>query len=108
MLEDLINKGHKEAEKKIGAGIEAFQVRMNSLFYSRCYYIIRKDGSITDFSYRKCVDNIAALPEEFRARSGELNLRITDKQKVWRDKKGRRSKWGGGERGMNHRAGSRF
>ena len=99
MLEDLINKGHREAEKKIGAGIKAFQVQMNSLFYSRCYYIIRTDGSITDFSYRKCVDNISALPEEFRARSGDLNLCNLKQQNVWHDNKGRGSKFGGGQRG---------
>ena len=71
MLEDLIKQGHQDPETKIGVGIEAFQVRMNPMYASRCYYIIRKDGSTDDFSYRRCVDNIFPLPEELKAQIGD-------------------------------------
>lgn len=75
MLQDLLKKGHQESKKKIGAGIEAFQVRVNPEFDSRCYYIIRKDGSIEDFSYRKCVNNIIALPSNMKANFSTANLK---------------------------------
>eukprot|EP00250_Pteridium_aquilinum_P003201 c13519_g1_i1 orf=67-939(+) len=108
MLENLISQGHQEPQKKIGAGIEAFQVRMNPEFYSRCYYIVRSDGSVEDFSYRKCVDNILPLPEEFKARSGDL--RVGNKHKGQgghgghHDNRGRGG-WGGGGRGGGRRGG---
>eukprot|EP00250_Pteridium_aquilinum_P026606 c33287_g1_i1 orf=74-1144(+) len=66
MLEDLLKKGHQESCQKIGSGIKAFQVRINQEFNSRCFYVIRKDGSMKDFSYRKCVDNILSLPKNLK------------------------------------------
>ncbi|KAH6559113.1 hypothetical protein KP509_1Z027100 [Ceratopteris richardii] len=71
MLEDLLNQGHSDSESKRGAGIKAFQVRVNSDFDSRCYHIIRCDGSVTDFSYRKCLDNIVSLPNRFKTPNGK-------------------------------------
>lgn len=100
MLEDLINQGHQEPQKKIGAGIEAFQVRINPDFYSRCYYIVRVDGSVDDFSYRKCVDNILPLPEDIKARAGDLRLGNKNKGPGGHhDNRGRGGRGGGGRGG---------
>ncbi|OWM65297.1 protein EMBRYO DEFECTIVE 514 [Punica granatum] len=70
MLQELIKKGHSEPEKKIGPGIEAFQVRYHPVFKSRCFFLIREDESVDDFSFRKCVDHIVPLPEDMKAKPG--------------------------------------
>jgi hypothetical protein len=45
---------HKEAEKKIGCGIDHFII-MTSEEGSRCFGIVRADGSKIDFSYQRCI-----------------------------------------------------
>ncbi|KAI3701392.1 hypothetical protein L6452_26428 [Arctium lappa] len=69
MLLDLLKKGHLEAEKKIGAGIHAFQVRYHPQWKSRCFFLMREDESADDFSFRKCVDHILPLPENMTVKS---------------------------------------
>ncbi|KVI01145.1 protein EMBRYO DEFECTIVE 514-like [Cynara cardunculus var. scolymus] len=69
MLLDLLKKGHLEAEKKIGAGIHAFQVRYHPQWKSRCFFLVREDESADDFSFRKCVDHILPLPENMTVKS---------------------------------------
>ncbi|CAN6290418.1 unnamed protein product [Urochloa humidicola] len=66
VLEDLLKKGHAEPTKKIGAGIEAFEIRNHPVWQSRCFFVRRVDGSADDFSFRKCVDNILPLPEDMK------------------------------------------
>jgi hypothetical protein len=54
-IENLIYN-HPESEVKIGKGIKAIQVRQNPEFVnSICFYIIRTDGTETDFSFQKCI-----------------------------------------------------
>ncbi|XP_030529970.1 protein EMBRYO DEFECTIVE 514 [Rhodamnia argentea] len=69
-LLELIKKGHLEPDKKIGVGIKAFQVRFHPTFKSKCFFLIREDDSVDDFSFRKCVDHIIPLPEEMKAKDG--------------------------------------
>ncbi|VFQ86640.1 unnamed protein product [Cuscuta campestris] len=69
VLLELLNKGHAEFARKIGAGVGGFQVRFHPKFKSRCYFIVREDGSTDDFSFRKCVDNILPLPENMAVKS---------------------------------------
>ncbi|KAK9049457.1 hypothetical protein SSX86_001706 [Deinandra increscens subsp. villosa] len=69
MLLDLLKKGHLEAEKKVGAGVDAFQVRYHPQYKSRCFFLVRIDGSADDFSFRKCVDHILPLPENMVVKS---------------------------------------
>ncbi|CAL5372395.1 unnamed protein product [Camellia sinensis] len=69
VLLELLKKGYPEPEKKIGNGISAFQVRFHPQFKSRCFFIIRNDESVDDFSFRKCVDRILPLPENMLAKS---------------------------------------
>ncbi|WVZ55744.1 hypothetical protein U9M48_006368 [Paspalum notatum var. saurae] len=66
VLEDLLKKGHAEPAKKIGAGIQAFEIRNHPVWRSRCFFVCRVDGSADDFSFRKCVDNILPLPEDMK------------------------------------------
>lgn len=69
VLVDLLKKGHVEPEKKIGCGIQAFQVRYHPMWKSKCFFLIRADESADDFSFRKCVDHILPLPENFKGKS---------------------------------------
>ena len=106
MLEDLLKRGHKEAKRKIGVGIQAFQVRLNRDFepHCRCFYIIRTDGSVEDFSYRKCVDNILPLPNNLKANVSGTRKHHKRKQS---DRAGKGRQFGGGERGWDHGGGQR-
>ncbi|XP_009587068.1 protein EMBRYO DEFECTIVE 514-like [Nicotiana tomentosiformis] len=68
VLLDLLKKGHLEPDRKIGTGIRAFQIRFHPQFKSRCFFVIREDGSVDDFSFRKCVDHILPLPENMQVK----------------------------------------
>ncbi len=49
-------KGHPDYEAKAGVGIQGFEVhKENEWGTTRHFVIVRKDGSRTDFSYRKCL-----------------------------------------------------
>ncbi|EFJ23781.1 hypothetical protein SELMODRAFT_442719 [Selaginella moellendorffii] len=75
VLLDLLNKGHNDPEAKMGpGGAKAFQIRVHPVWRSRCYYLVRADGTAVDFSYRKCVDKLMPLPQEIFNSSGGLNL----------------------------------
>ena len=69
MLLELLKKGHTEPDKKIGVGIRGFQVRNHPMWKSRCFFLVREDESVDDFSFRKCVDHIVPLPEAMRSKS---------------------------------------
>ncbi|XP_010029845.2 protein EMBRYO DEFECTIVE 514 [Eucalyptus grandis] len=98
-LLELIKKGHSEPEKKIGAGIKAFQVRFHPTFKSKCFFLIREDDSMDDFSFRKCVDHIIPLPEEMKAKEGVSRALGGDKGHGGRGGRGR----GGRGRGRGRR-----
>jgi hypothetical protein len=52
-LEDLLHR-HERAPEKIGAGIKHFEVR-NAAINSKCFWVVRVDGTATDFSYKLCI-----------------------------------------------------
>ncbi|XP_010916681.1 uncharacterized protein [Elaeis guineensis] len=76
VLLDLLQKGHPEPEKKIGEGIQAFQVRYQPAWKSRCFFIVRVDGTDDDFSFRKCIDQILPLPEHMKAQSASNGNKV--------------------------------
>ena len=53
VLLELLKKGQAEPNKKIGEGIQAFQVRYHPMWKSRCFFLVRVDGTSDDFSFRK-------------------------------------------------------
>lgn len=69
VLLDLIKKGHPEPEKKIGSGVKAIEIRYHPIWKSRCFFILREDESVEDFSFRKSVDHILPLPENMKIKS---------------------------------------
>lgn len=60
MVFALLREGHPLAEKKVGCGIVAFQVRpllvKGSL--SNSFFFVRSDGTFDDFSARKCINRL--------------------------------------------------
>jgi hypothetical protein len=73
-LASLLRK-HPDAEQKIGTGVDYFSVR-NAEFGTRCFEVVRSDGSAIDFSFRWCVGNSGRDEAENAVRaSGD----------VWRD-----------------------
>lgn len=47
---------HPDAENKIGVGVNHIEIRRNPDFpTTRCFFIVRPDGSSTEFSYGKCI-----------------------------------------------------
>ncbi|XBI44264.1 hypothetical protein VPH35_108919 [Triticum aestivum] len=49
---------HPEKEKKVSGGIDHIMVNKHHIFrQSRCFYVVSSDGTHTDFSYNKCMDN---------------------------------------------------
>ena len=66
VLLDLLKKGHSEPDKKTGARVKAFQVKYHPMWKSRCFFLIRENDTMDDFSFRKCVDKILPLPEDMK------------------------------------------
>ena len=66
VLLDLLKKGPLEPDKKIGGGIKAFQIQNHPTWKSKCFFVLRIDETVEDFSFRKCVDHILPLPEEVK------------------------------------------
>ncbi|KAK4744488.1 hypothetical protein SAY87_010800 [Trapa incisa] len=91
MLLELIKKGHADPEKKIGSGVKAFQIRSHPHYRSNCFFLLREDGSVEDFSFRKCVDHILPLLENMQVKPSGKNLPA-----IW---KGKGGDGGGGRRG---------
>ncbi|KAL0909418.1 hypothetical protein M5K25_020288 [Dendrobium thyrsiflorum] len=96
-LIDLLKKGHADAGKKIGEGVQAFQVRYHPAWKSRCFFIVRIDGSVDDFSFRKCVDHILPLPDNMKVPFASSNGK-----KAWGQQK---VGGGGGGHGRGGRGG---
>ncbi|GAA0166929.1 hypothetical protein LIER_21976 [Lithospermum erythrorhizon] len=66
VLLELLKKGHLMPDQKIGVGVRAFQVRYHPQYKSRCFFLIREDDTVDDFSFRKCVNHILPLPENMQ------------------------------------------
>lgn len=109
MLLELLKNGHAEPNKKIGGGIRAFQIRNHPTFKSKCFFLIRDDDSVDDFSFRKCVDHILPLPEEMQLKSDVKTFGGGGGGGRYHGGKGGRGRGGrGGGRGRGHGKGGRW
>ncbi|PPD80273.1 hypothetical protein GOBAR_DD22815 [Gossypium barbadense] len=66
VLLELLKKVHEEPDKKIGKGIKGFQVQIDLVWKSKCFFVIKDDDTFDDFSFRKCVDHILPLSDEMK------------------------------------------
>jgi hypothetical protein len=58
-----LDYNHPKADEIIGEGIQHFFVGKPVEWPGRCFYLRRKDGSITDFSTKKSINNSPYYPE---------------------------------------------
>merc|ERR1712217_652255 len=49
---------HPEAASKVGVGVQAIKVDASLHEGSRCFWVIRRDGTTEDFSVRRCLRGI--------------------------------------------------
>ena len=51
---------HDDKDEKVGAGIEGFEVNTPPEdappFSTRCFWLVRTDGTMVDFSYKHCLE----------------------------------------------------
>jgi hypothetical protein len=75
---------HPEFDQKIGVGIEYFSVR-DAIYGTRCFEIVRTDGSKTDFSFGSCVHGKPPPPltEALAALRAEVTGDILKKKREW-------------------------
>jgi hypothetical protein len=75
---------HPEVADKIGSGISHFSVR-NALYGTRCFEVVRTNGTSTDFSFKTCVDGTrpSDLSEAVRALRAEVTEDILEKKREW-------------------------
>lgn len=75
---------HPEFQDKLGAGVKRFSLR-NALYGTRCFEIVRTDGSITDFSFKSCIDGKrpSDLSEAITALRAEVADDIMQKKRAW-------------------------
>jgi hypothetical protein len=59
-----ILKDHPDYKQKVGIGVRDIVIQTNPVYKNRGFYILRKDGSQTDFSYRQCL-NPASNKQKF-------------------------------------------
>ncbi|MBM7488325.1 hypothetical protein ACVWWI_006124 [Bradyrhizobium sp. USDA 3686] len=53
-------KLHPDSGEKVGNGIHHFEV-MRADFNTRCFAVVRRDGSRVDFSYKVCVTAASSI-----------------------------------------------
>ncbi len=56
-------KHHPWADQKFGEGIQKIWVAPETIYNTRCFWLERTDGSITDFSFYECLDGSTALKD---------------------------------------------
>ncbi len=81
---DWLLERHSEAADKIGAGVDHFGVR-NAIYGTRCFEVVRVDGTATDFSFKNCVDGKApsAQAQVLDALRAAVTPDILDKKRAW-------------------------
>lgn len=68
---------HPESEQKIGCGISRIFVGLDAQYQkNKCFYLERKDGSSTDFSWLACIDGRNIRRETFDAFRNAITYQI--------------------------------
>ncbi|KAL5709479.1 DNA-directed RNA polymerase [Ranunculus cassubicifolius] len=68
---------HPRTDEKVGCGVQYIKVGYHPRFQeSRCFFVVREDGSTEDFSYNKCIYGALKglnLPPDFMLRLQKAN-----------------------------------
>ena len=54
-VHQFVLKRHPRYDEKVGAGIVYMSVETSCYPPHKCFFVHREDGSMSDFSYRKCL-----------------------------------------------------
>ncbi|KAI4315358.1 hypothetical protein L6164_028177 [Bauhinia variegata] len=61
---------HPHKNKKIGTGVQDIKVGWHPVYQNtRCFQIVRTDGTVEDFSYHKCIERAYEIIDPERAKS---------------------------------------
>lgn len=96
---------HPRAIDKIGSGVDAIVVDIEQHHNSKCFFVVRADGTFDDFSYRHCIDGerkpfavfcdaarkaVRSMVSEFKRDSfggnscgGKVFCAVTGKELLW-------------------------
>ncbi|MBD2294630.1 DCL family protein [Anabaena sphaerica FACHB-251] len=71
---------HPDADNKIGTGVKQIEVKCSRQGTHYCFWVVREDDSIDDFSYEKCKSKMERLIEKRResAYREAIQKQITD------------------------------
>jgi hypothetical protein len=69
---------HPQQKQKTGVGIQSLVVRKNPQYPNNTFYIIRKDGTETDFSYLECINTTPHYGKVLNAMRYAVSGQITD------------------------------
>lgn len=105
VLADLLRTCHPRPRSKILDGVVGFKVGMKRQLNSKCFHVVRKDGTEEDFSYLKCLTTVAGYDlvdalRQKKAKHGEI-------RGPGGDGRGRGRGGGRGGRGRGGRRGGR-
>lgn len=67
---------HSKAVQKIGCGVRHFDVRVNQPFGTRGFWIVRVDGTETDFSYIACISPPSKEADALKAMRNAIHPQI--------------------------------
>jgi hypothetical protein len=70
-------RNHNEADKKIGCGVVRFEVRSDD-WGGRCFWLVRTDGTETDFSYRSCLTHPTAKTDAQKGFRSAVQTQVDD------------------------------
>lgn len=68
---------HRDANKKIGNGIEQFYRQKSPDHPTSCFHLKRIDGSTTDFSYGDCIKRLEPTTEQYFYRACRQAVSLT-------------------------------
>eukprot|EP00891_Asterochloris_glomerata_P003148 jgi/Astpho2/3148/Aster-x0148 len=55
VIRAMVAKGHPDPEKKLGQGVACLQIRPHAQKGSKCFHVVRPDGTFEDFSILKTI-----------------------------------------------------
>jgi hypothetical protein len=81
----LVETYHPSADLKIGIGVAQIEVRPNPIYKNRTFWIVRTDGTETDFSFEECLRPTKQLDKiRVACRNAVAPIMVETKSYFWR------------------------
>lgn len=85
-LQNYILKTHWDIVRKVGCGIDHFILDKSPDHHSKCFYIVRKDGSIIDFSFHESITPRKSQQIVYDACRSAIEQQIRDMRNMYINK----------------------